>query len=330
MVDRFFLGAYATSPSLNGWNPDEELRYYDALKRLRNLRGLEVPFNGSLHPHDENWLLGNISPGWDVVVTLIPGTMANIGRNPEYGLASRNAFGRRKAIAFTRSALEAVTRLNNHMGRPCVTAVEIHSAPRRRSANDENSSVDALVESLIELSSWDWCGARLCLEHCDAWRPDHAPFKGFMDIEREIEAIQRANARSGANIGVAINWGRSVLESRDPGTALQHITQARDAGLLTGLIFSGCSGEKTPWGAWDDTHMPHAPADGLEHAAPGSLMDEVAISQALKISSDSSVAFVGAKITAFPPTADLRTRVGLNESVLTLLSRYYTPRAPTR
>lgn len=324
VVNGYFLGAYATSPSLNGWDPDQETRYYDELKALPNLRGLEIPFYGSLHAHSEQWLLNSLAPSWDVVLTLIPGTMVNVGRNSEHGLASKSASGRREAIAFARSAHEAVRRLNRHAGRARVVAVEIHSAPRRQSANDLRSSVDAFVESLIELTSWDWDGAQLCVEHCDAWRPGHAPFKGFMDIELEIEAILRANARSGANAGVAINWGRSVLESRDPNTALEHIAQASNAGVLAGLIFSGCSGEDTPWGVWDDTHMPHAPSEGLDHAAPGSLMTEQAIGDALHVANVANLAFLGAKITAFPATADLSKRVGLNECLLRLLSRCQT------
>lgn len=321
MVDGFFLGAYATAPSLNGWDEAAEASYYDALKRLPNVRGLEVPLADALHAHDEAWLLDRLAPEWDVVLTLIPGTMARVGRNPEYGLASRSASGRAEAMEFCRSALQAVRRLNDAAGRERVVAVEVHSAPRRRSANDENASPDAFAESLVELASWNWEGARLCVEHCDAWRADHAPFKGFLEVEDEIEAVRRANSASGSRIGIAINWGRSVLEDRDPATAVEHITKAANGGVLAGVIFSGCSGEETPWRAWDDTHMPHAPADGIEYAAPGSLMTEDAMREAITATQCTHLTFLGAKITAFPSSADLQTRVGLNESTLQLLSR---------
>lgn len=321
MVDGFFLGAYATAPSLNGWDEAAESAYYNALRELPNIRGLEIPFSDALHSHDEAWLLDNLAPSWDVVLTLIPGTMARIGKNPKHGLASRKASGRSEALVFCQSAREAVRRLNDRVGRSRVVAVELHSAPRRVCATDENSSADALTQSLAEIASWDWEGARLCVEHCDAWRADHAPFKGFLDIGDEIEAIKRANAASGADIGIAINWGRSVLEDRDPATAVKHIERAADAGLLAGLIFSGCSSEDTPWGAWDDTHMPHAPAEDTAYAAVGSLMSDDRMSEAISAMQGVRITFLGAKITAFPASADIQTRIGLNRSILGLMSR---------
>lgn len=322
MVDGYFIGAYATAPSLNGWGERAEAEYYNDLKNLPAIRGLEVPFSDALHAHDETWLLDNLLPAWDVVLTLIPGTMARVDRNPQHGLASSNSAGRAEALSFCRTALDAVKRLNERADRARVVAVELHSAPRRASANDENSSSDAFAQSLAEVASWDWEGARLCVEHCDAWRADHAPFKGFLELDDEIDAVKRVNQQTGGDIGIAINWGRSVLEDRYPLTAVNHIVKARDAGLLAGLIFSGCSDADTPWGIWDDTHMPHAPAQGLEFAARGSLMDEHAMRDALAATRGADLTFLGAKITAFPASADLRTRVGLNASMIWLLQRH--------
>ena len=60
-------------------------------------------------------------------------------------------------------------------------------------------------------------------------------------------------------LGVTINWARSVLERRRVEDAVDHIRTARAAGLLRGLMFSGCTGEATSqYGAWKDTHMPHS------------------------------------------------------------------------
>lgn len=183
MVNGYFLGAYATAPSLNGWDEAAEAEYYDGLKRLPEVRGLEVPFSDVLHVHDEAWLLDHLAPAWDIVLTLIPGTMARVARNPQHGLASASEAGRAEAVLFCRSALETVKRLNARAARARVVAVELHSAPRRTSANDQNSSRDAFAQSLAEVASWNWEGARLCVEHCDAWRADHAPFKGFLELE---------------------------------------------------------------------------------------------------------------------------------------------------
>jgi hypothetical protein len=308
-----FLGAYATSPCVSGWDEAAETAYYDALKALPGLRGLEYPFTGRLHPHDDDWLLRNLDPAWDIVLTLLPGSMDRLAADPQFGLASDNASGRAAAVVFVAEARAVVARLNDAAGRQRVVAVELNSGPRRGVAG-VSSSAAALTASLVEITAWDWQGARLVVEHCDAWRPDLPPTKGFLDAEDEIAAVCAANAASGAAIGVAINWGRSVLEARDPQRALQHIAAAKQAGVLVGLMFSGCSGEDTPWGVWQDTHMPHA------DAAVGSLMTAEAIAASLRAAGD-GLTYVGGKLTARPDDAGLDRRVGLNRDLLAALNR---------
>lgn len=311
----FFLGAYATSSCSETWDEAAETAYWHGLKKLPHLRGLEYPFTGKLHPHDEPWALSHLAPAWDLVLTLLPGTMDRLAADPAFGLASDDEQGRAAAIAFTRLAQGAIIRLNDAAGRHRVVAVELHSAPRR-GVDGVTSSVDALARSLAEIAAWDWQGARLTLEHCDAYRPDLPPIKGFLSFDEELTAIRQ----SGAAVGISLNWGRSVLEARDPAHVLDQIRQARAEGLLTGLMFSGCSGEDTPWGMWQDSHMPHAPADGLIHAAPGSLMTAQAITDALTAAGD-GLLFIGGKLTARPKDATLDRRLGLNRDLLALLAK---------
>ena len=309
-----FLGAYATSPCVSGWDEAAETAYYAALKALPGLRGLEYPFTGRLHPFDDDWLLCNLEPAWDIVLTLLPGNMDRLAIDPLFGLASDDASGRVAAVAFAAEARAAVARLNQAAGRRRVVAVELHSGPRRGVAG-VSSSAAALTASLVEIAAWDWEGARLVVEHCDAWRPDLPPAKGFLDAGDEIAAVRAANeAIHGAGIGVAVNWGRSVLETRDPQWALRHVVAAKQAGLLAGLMFSGCSGAETPWGVWQDSHMPHA------DAATGSLMTEDAIADCLRAAGD-GLTYVGGKLTARPNDADLERRVGLNRDLLAVLNR---------
>src|SRR5687767_911725 len=108
---RMIVGAYAISPAATTWNEAGETALYDGLKTMQNVRGLEVPFTGTLHRHDEKWLFAHIDRSWDFVVTLIPGTMGTLQQNPKFGLASTDAGGRKAAIDFARQAREAVNRL---------------------------------------------------------------------------------------------------------------------------------------------------------------------------------------------------------------------------
>ena len=95
-----------------------------------------------------------------------------VGRNPNFGLASTDPAGRAEAIEFAKQGLAAVDRWNKRGDGACarVLAVEIHSAPNQTKEKDGKlaaGSVDAFVSSLVELMSWDWQGAKLVVEHCD-------------------------------------------------------------------------------------------------------------------------------------------------------------------
>lgn len=54
------------------------------------------------------------------------------------------------------------------------------------------------------------------------------------------------SARCG--VGIHVNWGRSCIEHRDAGAPLRDILAACDAGVLRGVLFSGASGEDSPYG----------------------------------------------------------------------------------
>lgn len=264
----YFVGAYAAAPSLSGWDPAAEGRFLASVLALDGVAGLEVPFTGKLHKDDEAWFLRQLPEGARFVVTTIPGTMARLQIDKSFGLASTSESGRRSALDFAREALDAVKRLNQQLGRPAVVALELHAAPV---AVRDAASAAALEASLIELSDWNTAGTRLVLEHCDALMPGHAPAKGFLGLEAEAEAVQRANDATGNSMGMVINWGRSVLEQRRPEAAREHITYLRDRGLLRGVVFSGCASVDTRFGdAWDDVHVPPAPSVSGGSGADGS------------------------------------------------------------
>lgn len=268
------VGAYPAHP--------EELRrrFYQELGRTPSIRGLELPygpFGGSPWP-------AGAPEGWSAVVTAIPGTMQRLGRAPAFGLASKDRDGRR-------AALEFVSRLRDYAYRLAaeghnVEAIELHSAPPMY------SSARVFEESLKEVLDWEWGDTRVLVEHCDAPRAGSRPEKGFLTFHEEVTVIRSLQGQGRGRVGIVVNWARSVIESGDPGTAVEHILQAREAGVLAGVMFSGCSPEATAFGyPWIDAHLPAVEVDG---APPSSLLNSAEVRRCLAAAGP--VAMTGFKI----------------------------------
>jgi hypothetical protein len=102
---KYYLGAYALSPTKKGWDAEVESAFYEDLKTLPNLKGLEHPFYGTLHEHDDDWFLANVEPQWDYVLTCIPGTMNALALDPHFGIASDDLDGRASALALIATTL---------------------------------------------------------------------------------------------------------------------------------------------------------------------------------------------------------------------------------
>lgn len=247
------VGAYPAQPD------EGRERFYRELGALSAIRGLELPygpFGGTPWPD-------GAPDGWSAVVTSIPGTMQRLGRQPAFGLASPDAAGRREALEFASGIREFVLRLED--AGHAVEAVELHSAPY------PGASAPRFRESLEEILGWEWGSTRLLVEHCDAPRAGGRPEKGFLTFPEEVEVLRSLQAGAGAQVGMVINWARSVIETRNPDTAAEHIAQARAAGVLAGVMFSGCSPVETEFGyPWIDAHLPPVEVDG---APSTSLLD---------------------------------------------------------
>lgn len=317
---KYFLGAYAASPNVSGWDPQRESDYYQLLKTLPSVKGLEHPFVGRLHPHDDNWFLANLDPVWDYVFTTIPGVMNALAQNPLFGLASEDETGRLAAVSFMQQANQAIATLNQHLGRAAVTAVMLHSAPARHKAV---GSAAALEKSLATLLSWDWHGARLLLEHCDTLIPGQIASKGFLSLTDELNVLASANARYQPvkPLGVVINWGRSVLETRHPGGALLHIQAAKAQGLLQGVMFSGISDQATAYGAWQDSHQPAQNSEAMPYGEPGSWLTPQAIQECLVVCSPADLTVLGLKMGLRPHNLSVVERIAYLRAQLALLER---------
>lgn len=243
------VSAYAASPAFRAWDPHLEGELMAGLCALPDVVGLEVPWLDGIHPHDEEWFLREL-PAIELAVTPLPWVMGR-SATPGYGLASADDAGRRAALDDLQCVRHDVHRVAERSGARVAT-VMLHSAPRG------GGSVDALRSSLDELAAWDFAGARLVIEHCDADTGSHPFEKGFLSMDAEIETIRA----SGAPVGLWMNWGRSLIETRDPAAVTAQIAHAASSGLLSGLALSGAAAVDGPYGAaWADAHLPFAEAD---------------------------------------------------------------------
>lgn len=266
MTDGYVVGAYAASPTAAGWDPALDAEYYEALASDPRIAAFETPWNGSLHVQDEDWLLAHFPPQLGAVLTDVASTFLTTKENPGYGLASNDRDGRALSVADARRMRDDMYRFHDRAGRPIVTSVELHSAPRA-----SYGSADALARSLDELAAWDWDGAELVIEHCDALVPAHEPEKGFLALTDEIAAI----TGSGAPVGIALNWGRSAIEFHDPDRVTEHIAAARQAGLLRGYILSGASDEEGYFDRpWVDAHNMFRRSSQHQNGDPISLLTD--------------------------------------------------------
>ncbi len=255
-------------------------QFFEQLGRIPSIRGLELPYRAE---GGDSWPAG-APAAWSVVVTSIPGTMQRSALDEQFGLASRDPGGRRAALDFVAGMRDYVAALVDSGHR--VEAVELHSAPPLY------ASSDAFADSLNEVLDWDWHGAGIVVEHCDAPRLGSAPEKGFLSFEEEVQVVRRLRDQGRKGITVLVNWARSVIETGRSRTAADHLRYAREAGVLGGLMFSGCSPETTEFGyPWIDAHLPAVEVQG---APASSLLNGGEITRCLRAAGE--VPITGFKI----------------------------------
>lgn len=276
------VSAYPLSPAFANWDPAVEADVLHGLAGLPGVTALEVPWIDGIHPHDSAWFLAN-APDVALAVTPLPFVMRRLA-TPGYGIASPDGDGRRAAIADLRRVAADVTQITERSAAH-VAVVELHTAPRGE------ADADALARSLAELGEFDWSGARLMIEHCDAHVPGQTPEKGFLSLPDEISAIRA----SGADVGLWMNWGRSAIELRDPDAVAAQIAAAADSGLLDALVLSGASDRESPYGGpWIDAHHPFASLDPEAE----SLLTDDRVHAAVRAADDA--AWLGLKVSRHP------------------------------
>ena len=262
---KYVVGAYPASAAHSNWNSEFESQFFDMLVSDSRIRALELPWLGSIHPHDDTWLYDHFPDSLSAIITDIPHVMSRLTQIPEYGIASKKEVGRLNAISDLQKLNQDIKNFNDKRGKQVVSVIEIHTAPRNV------GNVNSLAKSLDEISKWNWDGAKLAIEHCDAAIDGQQPEKGFLRLNQEIDAIQL----SGARFEIFINWGRSAIEFRDANRVIEHIAMARQSGFLSGLIFSGASDQQGIFGpAWVDAHNPFQKSELHIYGDPNSLLTE--------------------------------------------------------
>jgi len=247
----YFISAYSTSPSVNGWDPQLESRYFQALAEQSNIIGIEHPYLINSDKYPLNWLRDNIPDHWSICITAIPSLMQLHQSDPYAGLASTQEAGRQKALKLVLEINQYAQQLNQLFGRKLVKAIHLQSSPK---SDDDSIRGDktAFKRSLAEILQMDWQRAALNIEHCDAFKKGQVSKKAYLAIEDEIAVIQELGT-----YGMVLNWARSVIEYRSVQGALKQLQQVLAANLLRGYFFSGCTGISTGFYAdWQDRHMP--------------------------------------------------------------------------
>jgi hypothetical protein len=306
------IGVYAALPA----DPARRRSLTSAVLDLPGCDGLEIPFGSVGYEQDRLWLWDRMPPGRTHVFTLVAATMEALARDELWGPASSSEAGRAAFLNLLRDAREEVARVTAAGHR--VVAVEIQSAPRgtARSAPDPG----ALQETLASAASWDWCGASLAIEHCDAYRDGQPHAKGFLQLTDEITVAQDVTASSSTRVGLTINWGRSAIDRRTPDGPDEQLVQAQDAGVLLGLMASGATATDGPFDpAWSDSHAPMF-ADDPRSGEPTSLLTAELLGTALRAAGD-GLDYEGLKIGIRPPDTSLDGRLALISRMLMELQR---------
>jgi hypothetical protein len=318
--ENFFVGAYATSPTLFTWNEEKEKEFISSIKNNLNIRGLELPFWGELHEHNEEFFLSLLDPKWEYVLTCLPGTMKSLELNPHFGIASDDEKSRLQAIAFYKKANKALVKLNSYFGKQKVISVAMASAPSLK-IDGVSSSSKSLAKSLGEIASWDWFGAKLVIEHCDSGRESN-PVKGFLSIEEEIEAILEVNNKLENTIGLTINWARSAIETRSEHGPIIHVKKAYENKILSGMMFSGTSPKCESYGDWSDLHLPVSKENDISYYEKDSLMTLENMKNTLYGSDIESLSYIGVKVLSMPiEQSSIEKRIGINNDTMKILNK---------
>lgn len=273
---KLIVAGYTAAPA----DPAASALYYDRLLTIPHAHGLEFAWSGPDTPDKLAPVIARMPRHWVITLNDVPAVWRACADNPLFGLASPDASGRAAAIAMQRDIATAVKVMNDRAGRRVVDAVEIHAAPGfdKRVRHPEAS---ALAASLNEVAALDWSGCAVVLEHCDAFSPLHAPAKGFLPLAAEIDVLREL---PGSPVSLGLNWGRSMIEVREPDRVLDHVRVGAASGTLRAFTVSGTATADNRFGAaYLDSHVPFSDTLDPVYAEPTSGMTRARIRDALAL-----------------------------------------------
>ncbi len=295
----WILGAYAGNASLGEATREAEDRWWGGLRELPHVKGLELPFYADIHAQDPLGLVNRLPLDWEYAVTPLPGTMNLLGRNPGIGLAAQDKDLRKVALDRYVLVRERIDAIHQRAGAAIVRAVQVHSAPTRPYARP-----DAFQASLETLLEWDFGGAELWIEHCDAYAADKTFSKGFFTLDEEREVAARVKH---PKLKFALNWGRSAVEARDADEPLRQLEQLGDR--VGGFLFSGTAADDPLYGAWQDNHAPLATGSRLPWEPTRGLMTKDRVAAILQNIPKDSPLQLGIKVQPAPSSLTLPQRL---------------------
>lgn len=307
------LSAYPAAPDAQKFGAGALDDYYRGLRALDTVGSVELPVDGNGGLVGGADTLARVADGWDIVLTTIPGTRARLDHNPSFGLASTSPSGREAAVAFVHAVLDTARRIDQALGRRAVSGIGLVSAPRALPDPGTSSGAN-LAESLVQVLEDGADSRTLYLEHCDAPVRGHAPLKGYLSMPDEVDALCEARSAGHRNVSALVNWGRSAIEQRSVAGPIEHLRLAQAAGVLGGLVFSGCAAVEGPYGsAWADVHTPLAPGPEDEFGESTSLLSDAEIARCLELTNPDTL--IGVKVAARPADG-ISERVRLQQATL--------------
>lgn len=298
-------------------DPTQQIELIQAAFNEHLCNGLEILYLSNSYRANQDRLWSSLPTGTKHVFTMITATMECIANNPQFGLASIDKEGRDAALTMMERACQTVKAINT-AGNHKILAVEIQSAPSNSVQIQE--SISAFKHSLEEITSWDWSGAIVCIEHCDAAVRWHLPSKGFLPLNMELAALSAVcGTRVTTPAAMSINWARSAIELRNPNLVENQIRQCSINNVLRGMMFSGVADEPTKFGpAWSDSHCPPNLHRSVDLDEPRSLLTGQRIAAA-KRAVGPNLLYEGVKISARPLNAPIGKRIALLRRTIELL-----------
>lgn len=310
--NKVIVGAYPAAPSFHHKNIDQEIAFWSDLSKNESIRGIEQPYLNSLHPFGTDFILKNIPESWDIVITAIMETMSRRKDNSAFGLASTRDSERLSCIDYYRQIFEATSRINDEYKRNKIIALQLQSAPDKSNPSVDDA-VSCFYESVRTIKSWGW-SCPLIIEHCDSMT-GIVPQKGFLPLEKEIEVARELG------ISVCINWARSVLETKQTETALDHVIKASQAGVLKSVMFSGTTASGA-YGTWGDLHAPFAPFDGCRAGCEESLMTVQHVENIVSHLDMNTLDYIGTKLLEIDADASVNHRAAIIHDGVMALKKY--------